>query len=133
MNEKYNWQNKTILVVDDEYMNFLLFEAILEETNSKVIHAMNGEMAIEECLNNINIDLVLMDLKMPVINGYEATKIIKEKRSELPIVAQTAYTATEDYHKCMSAGFDDYIPKPIERELFLHKISAFLDKKQSKN
>ncbi|MBN2519462.1 MAG: response regulator [Bacteroidales bacterium] len=127
MKNKYNWENKTILVVDDEYMNYLLFEAILEETNSKVIHAMNGEIAIEVCLSNTNIDLVLMDLKMPVVNGYEATKIIKEKRKNLPIIAQTAYTASEDYNKCMNAGFDEYIPKPVERELFLFKLNSFLE------
>ena len=130
MKNKYNWENKTILVVDDEYMNYLLFEAILEETNSKVIHAMNGEIAIEVCDNNEEIDLVLMDLKMPVINGYEAAKIIKEKRKNLPIIAQTAYTASEDYNKCMNAGFDEYVPKPIERDLFLFKLSGFLDESE---
>jgi len=121
----------TILVVDDEYMNYLLFEAILEETNSRIIHAMNGKIAVEECLNNKNIDLVLMDLKMPVLNGYEATKAIKDKRKDLPIIAQTAYTASEDYHKCMNAGFDEYIPKPVERDLFLFKLNNFLGKHSS--
>lgn len=126
MENQFNWKNKTILVVDDEYMNYLLFEAILEETDSNILHALNGEVAIEECQNNEDIDLVLMDLKMPVVNGYEATKAIKDLRKDLPIIAQTAYTASEDYYKCINAGFDDYIAKPLERDLLLYKIGLYL-------
>jgi CheY-like chemotaxis protein len=127
MGSDYKWDGKTILIVDDEYVNFLLFEAILEDTGTKLIHASNGEKAVQECLKNNDIDLVLMDIKMPVLDGYEATKKIKETRKNLPVIAQTAYTASEDYYKCMSSGFDEYIPKPIERELLLFKISNFFN------
>ncbi len=127
MEKRFDWHKKTILIVDDEYMNYLLFEAILEETSSTVIHAINGAVAIEECQKNTKIDLVLMDIKMPVVNGYEALKIIKKVRNNLPIIAQTAYTASEDYYKCLEAGFDDYIPKPIEREHLLYKLSTFFE------
>ncbi|MFC2136556.1 response regulator [Bacteroidota bacterium] len=127
MIKQFNWNKKTILIVDDEYMNYLLFEAILEETKSKVIYAVNGAVAIEECQNNKEIDLILMDIKMPVVNGYEAVKIIKNQSKEIPIIAQTAYTASEDYYKCIEAGFDDYIPKPIERELLLYKLSTYFE------
>lgn len=129
MDKRFDWNKKTILVVDDEYMNYLLFEAILEETRSKIIYAVNGAMAIEECKNNNNIDLVLMDIKMPVVNGYEAVKVIKDQNRYLPVIAQTAYTASEDYYKCIDAGFDDYIAKPIERELLLYKLSTYFEEK----
>jgi len=127
MEGNYNWQGKTILVVDDEYMNCLLFEAMLKDTRLTVIHAMNGQIAIDKCLDNDNIDLVLMDIKMPAINGYDVIKAIKRKRRDLPIIAQTAFTASEDYYKCINAGFDDYIAKPIERDLLLYKLSTFLN------
>jgi len=127
MDKRFNWNEKTILIVDDEYMNYLLFEAILEETNSKIIYAVNGAMAIEKCKSNNNIDLVLMDIKMPVVNGYEAVKVIKNQNKKLTVIAQTGYTASEDYYKCIEAGFDDYIPKPIERELLLYKLSTYFE------
>ncbi len=125
MHLNYNWHDKTILIADDEYMNYILFEAILDETNSYLIHVKNGEQAIEKCMKNRNIDLVLMDINMPVVDGYEAVKKIKQVRNDLPVIAQTAYSASEDYYKCISAGFDEYIAKPIDRDLLFSKINSF--------
>jgi CheY-like chemotaxis protein len=125
MHLNYNWHDKTILIVDDEYMNYILFEAILEDTNAYLIHVTNGEQAIEKCMKNQKIDLVLMDINMPVVDGYEAVKRIKQVRKDLPVIAQTAYTASEDYYKCISAGFDEYIVKPIDRDSLFSKINSF--------
>jgi two-component system, cell cycle response regulator DivK len=128
MKHKPNWEGKTILVVDDEYMNFLLFEAILVDTNANVIYAVNGKKAVEEYVKNEKIDLILMDINMPVVNGYEATQSIKQLNRNVPIIAQTAYNTSEDYFKCISSGFDEYIAKPIEKELLLYKIGFFFNK-----
>ena len=92
--------------------------------NCKVIHAINGEKAVEACKENKAIDLVLMDLKMPIMNGYKATKQIKEFRPSLPIIAQTAYSTPEEKKQANLAGCDDFISKPISMET----IELILDK-----
>ncbi len=75
---------------------------------------------------NFKIDFVLMDLKMPVMNGFEATKQIKEFRPELPVIAQTAYSTTADENKAIAAGCDDFISKPISKEVLVSKINKYL-------
>lgn len=110
-------QNYTILIAEDEEVNFLFFEALLESrTNIKLIHAKNGQEAIDICFGNKDIDLILMDIKMPILNGYEATEIIKSKLPNLPIIAQTAYSTIADRNAAKKHGCDDFISKPISRE-----------------
>lgn len=105
-----------VLVAEDEEVNYLFIETLLEdEINLKceIIHAKNGAEAVEICKQNTNIDLVLMDIKMPLMNGYEALELIKEFCPDLPIIAQTAYSSASDKEKALLAGFDDFISKPI--------------------
>ncbi len=116
-----NLENKIILVVEDEITNYLFLKEALEKTNPIIIHAKNGQEAVDFCRNKTKVDLILMDLKMPVMDGYEATKIIKEFRNEIPIIAQTAYTLQKDIEKIKLNKFDDYIAKPI-RQVDLIKI-----------
>jgi len=108
----------TILIVEDEEVNYLYLEILLEELehNFKVLYAKHGQEAIEICKENTNIDLVLMDLKMPIMNGFDATKLIKKFRPCLPIVAQTAYSTKEEKRQAFSAGCDDFISKPISEK-----------------
>jgi PAS domain S-box-containing protein len=121
----------TVLVVEDEEVNYLYLEALLERYNRgiMILHSRNGLEAVEICKKNKQINLVLMDIKMPVMNGYEATKLIKEFRPDLPIVAQTAYSTTEDKEKAKSAGCDDFISKPIGRETLNFVVAKYLSEK----
>lgn len=121
-----NWQNKIILITEDEENNFKLLKAILAPSKARLIWAKNGKEAVEICKTNPLIDLVLMDLKMPEMTGYEATEIIKRFRKKLPIIAQTAYAMADERTKTREAGFDDFITKPINSDELLTKISGYL-------
>ena len=118
----------TILIVEDEEINYFYLETLLEdfEFNIKVLHAKNGKEAVDICKANSDIALVLMDLRMPVMNGYEATKHIKEFRSDLKIVAQTAYSTQEDKDKAIQAGCNDFYSKPISEEVLSEIIYRYL-------
>ncbi|MDF1547553.1 MAG: PAS domain S-box protein, partial [Bacteroidales bacterium] len=120
-----------ILIVEDEEVNYLLLETLLlDEMNvrCKIIHAKNGQEAVDVCKRNKNVQLVLMDIKMPVMDGYEATKIIKKIRPELPIVAQTAYATSQDYENAIEMGFDDFISKPLKFRTLDKVVSKYLIK-----
>lgn len=103
----------TILIAEDEYSNFRYLEAFLKGYDYKVIHAKNGREAIDIAAQSTRIDLVLMDLRMPGIDGYQAFEEIRKLRSELPIVAQSAHALAEDEQKVLELGFDGYLSKPI--------------------
>ncbi len=119
------WEDKKILVAEDEETNYLFIEAILEDTKVKLFWAKNGIDAIE-IFNQNNIDLVLMDIKMPEMDGITATKKIRETNSTIPIIAQTAYAMSEDKIKCINAGCDDYLTKPINHKVLLSIIEKYL-------
>lgn len=115
-----------ILVVEDNTFNFLYFNEVLTAENVVVIRASSGEEAIAICKENHEIELVLMDIKMAGINGYEATKRIKEFCPNLPIIAQTAFAMPEDREYAMQLGFDDFITKPVNNELLISIIVKYL-------
>ncbi len=123
----YDWSAKTILVVEDVEINFVFLETILEPTNISIFHVDNGLEAVEMCKTIADIDIVLMDIQLPGIDGHEATRRIKEFRKELVIIATTAYAMSEDRQKSIDAGCDDYISKPIKRPLLFEKISNFFE------
>ena len=105
----------TILVVDDEPFNSQYLQAILKGVVKKIDLAGNGKEAVDMASNN-RYDLILMDLKMPVLDGFEATKIIKGKFPEIPVIAQSAYSLPEEKEKALAAGFGDFLTKPIHKE-----------------
>jgi PAS domain S-box-containing protein len=113
---------KTLLIAEDEDLNFLLLEKLLTGANLRILRAVNGREAVEVCKSNPGIDLVLMDLKMPVLNGYDATKQIREFRPDLPVLVQTAYVNDADRNRVFECGCSDIISKPIEQETLLLKI-----------
>ncbi|MCT4604385.1 MAG: response regulator [Marinifilum sp.] len=119
-------KNKTILVVEDEEFNRIYFEELLNQIKCKVIVANNGIEAIEVCQKNPKIDLVLMDIKMPLMNGYEATKEIKKLRPNLPIIAQTAFALLGDKKKSLDNGCDDYVAKPVKKDVLIKLINKHL-------
>ncbi len=111
----------TILIAEDDNINFLLFQKVMSSKNYTIIRAVNGQEAVKLCLDNPNINLVLMDIKMPVMNGFQALEHIRSFRPELPIIAQTAYASPEDQDRIFEAGFTNYITKPINKEK-LHEL-----------
>jgi CheY-like chemotaxis protein len=108
--------HKTVLLVEDQKYNLLVLKKMLERMGITVISAENGQEALDICNANTNFDLVLMDLKMPVMDGYHAMKEIKKMKPEIKIIAETAYALAGDEKKILAAGFDDYLPKPITKE-----------------
>jgi CheY-like chemotaxis protein len=121
----YSWSDKMILVAEDIELNYLYIRELLEPTGASIVRAENGKIAVDFCQNHANIDMILMDLLMPVMNGYEATRQIKLIRNDIPIIAQTAYAMAEDRKKAWEAGCDDFIAKPIDKEDLLQKIDYF--------
>jgi CheY-like chemotaxis protein len=117
---------KTLLIAEDEDSNFMLLEALLSDMGMNIIRAVNGLEAVEFCKINPHINLVLMDIKMPVMDGYEATIRIKEFKPDLPIIAQTAYSTEADKNKAFACGCSDFMIKPLQRELLLFKINEQL-------
>lgn len=121
-----DFKGKTVLVTEDVDENFKFFSALLAKTNAKVLWAKNGREAVDLVDSQIKIDIILMDLRMPVMNGYEATRVIKRKRKDIPIIAQTAYSLDGDRTKSMEAGCDEYIAKPIEIQQLYRLMEQFL-------
>ena len=117
---------KTILVAEDEINNFLLIREMLRSGALKIIRAENGEQAVEACDQNPDINLVLMDIKMPVMDGIEAAKIIKSHRPDLPIIAITAYALDTDRRRIIESGFDEYLSKPMKKAELINKVNHFL-------
>ena len=112
----YHWNNRVVLITEDEEVNFYYLKTLLQRANATVIRARNGKEAIDIISEHKGgIDLILMDLNMPVMDGYEAMRIIKSRHPSIPIIAQTAYTMNNDRNRCLKAGFNDYIAKPINR------------------
>ncbi|MGQ1910427.1 PAS domain S-box protein [Marinifilum sp. RC60d5] len=124
--KKEDKEYSTILVAEDEISNYRLIEAILKRSKYKVIRAENGAEAIRICKEIKEIDLILMDMRMPEVDGMEATIEIKKFRPNLPIIAQTAYAMNGDKNKVLDFGCDDYISKPIKRELLISKLKSFI-------
>lgn len=127
IDKKNNFANKTILVVEDDVASSEYLKVVLRNLGiNNISLANNGEMAIKQCKENPAIDLVLMDINMPVMGGYDATKAIKAFRPDLPIIAQTAYALAGDREKSLEARCDDYITKPVKKAELLEKIEKFL-------
>lgn len=121
-----NWVNKKVLIVDDVYDVYKLISVYLRDTNAITLYAKNGTQAIELVNQNPDIDIVLLDIQLPDMDGYEVIKVIKSLRKHLPVVAQTAFALNDDKEKTILAGFDDYTTKPIYRNTLLEIIAKFI-------
>jgi len=122
--------DKTILIVDDDMRNVFALSSVLEENGMKVVMAQNGKEGVEKALGDEKIDLILMDIMMPVMDGYEATREIrKDKRGEkLPIIALTAKAMASDRTKCIEAGANEYMAKPVNIDKLLSLLRVWLYK-----
>lgn len=115
---------KIILVAEDDNINFILVEKLLKMHGFKIIRAKDGAEAVALCKENNEIDLVFMDIKMPNLNGYEAFQKIREFNTEIPIIAQTSYSFSEEIDRIKEIGFNDYLSKPLDKV----KIATILKK-----
>ncbi len=127
MNQCPDWSDKTILIVEDDPISCIYFERTLKNI-TQLIFVKNGNDAVEAVKNDPAIDLILMDLKMPVKTGFEATEEIKMIRPGLPVIAQTALVFPQDKKRAKKVGCDDFIPKPIEIEVLMEKLAKYLGK-----
>ena len=118
-----------ILVAEDIESNFKLIKTILKSYDIQLFWVKNGVEAVDFFLDNNIADLVLMDIGMPLMNGYEATQQIKLIKSEIPIIIQTAHAMTGERERCLDIGADDYISKPLNQSELIHKISQLIRRK----
>jgi CheY-like chemotaxis protein len=117
---------QSVLIADDEQMNYIYMIDLLEGTDVNILYASNGLEAVDIFRKDDSIILVLMDIRMPILNGYLATEQMRAIRPGIPIIAQTAY-AMESETKDLSEYFDDYFVKPIHRNLFRKRLSKYLN------
>jgi PAS domain S-box-containing protein len=115
----------TVLIAEDDDISFMYLREILKDLNVKILYAENGSKAVEIIRSHPKVNMVLMDLKMPVLNGLDATKQIKQLRPELPVIAQTAFASPVDEQRSMEAGCDDFMAKPIDKNLLIEKINKY--------
>ncbi len=126
--EIINWKDKKILIAEDVEMNFILLKAVLEKTGAEVIWAKDGNEVLKIFRKNRDINLILMDILMPEMDGFEATKSIRKYDKEIPIIAQTAYNFDWTAIQKEGLGFNDYISKPIGHYDLILKTYRFLDR-----
>jgi CheY-like chemotaxis protein len=119
---------KTLLVVEDEDINFQLISMMLSKLGLNILRAVNGAVAVSICHTAQPLDLVLMDVRMPVMDGYEATEKIKKLRPDLPVIIQTAHSTIDDIAKAYASGCSDFIAKPFKRDQIIDKITEQLVK-----
>lgn len=115
-----------ILIAEDEESNYMLLKEFLMVSEPNIFWAKNGLEAVELCASKTSMQLILMDLKMPVMNGFEATRQIRELFPGIPVLGLSAYSASEDIAKAQDAGCNDILSKPVRKELLLHKINQLL-------
>ena len=124
--KKHLNNNITILVAEDDIFSYILIKEFLNETVSIILHAENGKQAIEIFKENVSVDLVLMDIKLPVINGLEAIREIKKIRNNIPIIIQSAYILSKEQKSILNSDRIDYLSKPFNKTELLDKINNYL-------
>ena len=120
-----SWKGKVLLVVEDEDHNYTYIYEILKRTRINMIRAETGLDAIR-MFGEHKIDLVLMDIKLPDLDGLDATKEIKKLNAEVPVIAQTAYAMKKERDRCIAAGCDDYLSKPFDPDKLMNLVSKYL-------
>lgn len=124
--KSYKWKRKKILIAEDEELNFKLFFEIFKSTGVEITRASTGREAIDLFKKKPDFDLLILDLKMPELNGIDAFKEIQKLNSKVPAIAVTAYALQEDKLKCLSVGFNEYLAKPFRKIEFLEIVDKYL-------
>jgi len=117
-----------ILIVEDVESNYLYLNAVLTKLDAKIEWVKNGLEAVNFAKEHPETDLILMDLQMPEMNGYDASREIKKIYPEMIIIAQTAFAMSDDRSKALEAGCDDYLAKPIRSKDLLDTVNKYLNK-----
>ncbi len=124
---QYNWSDKKVLIAEDEIMNYLYLEEALRETGITITWCKNGFEAVDTVVDKkTEFNIILMDIKMPKMNGYEATERIKTFNSTIPVIIQTAFAMPEERAKGFEVGGDEYLEKPIRQSTLLTVMSKFI-------
>lgn len=123
---EYDFSGKRLLLAEDDDPSFLLLKAMLRKTGIEILRAKNGIEAVSLSRSESDISLILMDINMPEMNGYEATKIIKAEKPSIPVIAQTAYSISGDKERTIESGCDDYISKPIKKQELFSLIQKYI-------
>ncbi|OIP02043.1 MAG: hypothetical protein AUJ98_02570 [Bacteroidetes bacterium CG2_30_33_31] len=123
----YNWKGKKILIVDDLITNLEYLELLMKKTQADIIWATNGQIAVDKVKKFNDFDMILMDIQMPVMDGYTATRIIKNICPSTPVIIQTAFTEISDKKLAMDSGCNDYLEKPIKSVELLEKIDSYFN------
>lgn len=121
-----HWKGKTILIAEDEESNYKYLEMLLKNKGLNLLHAIDGKETVEIFKKRKDIDLILMDIKMPVLNGIEAIKLIKQLNPDIPIIAQTAYAMQEDKELILQSGCNNYLSKPIKTNELIDMLNQYL-------
>lgn len=122
-----NWQNHSLLIAEDEDSNFKYLQIVLRQTQIQIHRARNGHEVMQLLEDHPGIDLILMDIKMPEMDGLEATRKIRTFNEDIPIVALTAYAMSDDREISLEAGCNDYISKPVRKSRIFSVLSRYLD------
>lgn len=117
-------KGKRILIVEDDLSSRLYLNKILEKTGAIILNAGDGQEAYEMASNNLEIDIILMDIQLPVLDGYTSAKMIRKCRKDIKIIAQTAYGLSGDMEIILESGFDDFIIKPIYADKLIEKLTS---------
>jgi len=115
-----------VLIAEDDDSNYQVLELMMRKmTNAITLRASNGKEAVDKFSNETDIDLILMDLKMPVMDGFEATRLIRKMNAGIPIIAITAFAMSGDERRAIEAGCNDYLAKPVTMKVLLNKLAEF--------
>jgi CheY-like chemotaxis protein len=118
--------SKDIVIAEDDETNFFLLKEYLEYSKANIFWTKDGKETIETIEKNSKTDLVLMDIQMPEMNGFEALLILKKQFPKIPVIAITAYAVSGDRERGLKAGFDEYLSKPLSRRLLIENIMKFI-------
>lgn len=124
----YNWQNYTVLIVEDDEICYKYLEVVLSrKTNINIIWAVTGKQAVDYCKLYDYIDIVLMDIQLPELDGYEATRKIKSSKPTMPVIMQSANTYNDEQEKCIDAGCEAFVTKPLDIPALFKKMDSLLN------
>ena len=127
----YNWSDAGIMIVEDDPASITFLKEVFKNTGVRLFHACNGIEAVTLFRQNECIDLVIMDIQLPEMDGYEATRLIKSINGKIPVIAQTAFAMSGDREKMTLAGFDDYLSKPVNISRLLAMVDHWLTSARS--
>ncbi len=128
-NKSYNWTGKRILVAEDEMLNWMFIKEMLKKSGAEILHAEDGKQAVK-IARKLKPDAILMDLKMPGLNGIEATRKIRHFNKKVPIIAQTAFVMAEEKAESKLVGCNHFVTKPLDRTVIMELIDSYFNKKE---